>query len=63
MVESIEGNDKLIGRGDKKDQVVDLFMPPIRKETPSFEAQDLLIEVNLRTDDEPRQTKISGLLG
>ena len=29
---------------------------------PSFEAQDPLVEVNLRTDEEPRITKISGLL-
>ena len=37
-------------------------MPSIKKEAPSFETQDSLIEVNLGTIDKPRQTKISGLL-
>ena len=29
---------------------------------PNFEAQDPLVEVDLGTDEEPRMTKISGLL-
>ena len=29
---------------------------------PSFKAQDPLIEVNLRTEEEPRMTKVNDLL-
>ena len=58
--ELVEKDDKVIKK--KENQVVDLFMAPIRREIPSFEAQDPLIKVNLRTIDEPRMTKISDLL-
>ena len=34
-----------------------MVVPPIKREVPSFEAQDLLIEVNLGIVDEPRQIK------
>ena len=37
-------------------------MSPIKREIPSFEAQDPLIEVNLEIIDEPWLTKISGFL-
>ena len=57
-----EGNDQLIRKGDEKDQVTDLAIPPISWEVSSFEAQDPLIEVNLGKIDESRQTKINGLL-
>ena len=40
-----EGNNQLIGKRDEKDQVADLVMSLIRREMPSFEAQDPLIEV------------------
>ena len=52
----------MIIEGNEKDQVIDLVRSPIKREGPSFEAQDLLMDVNLGTVDEPRQTKISGLL-
>ena len=58
----MDGNYQLAGKGDGKDQVIDLVMPPIKREVSSFEAQDPLIKVNLRTVDEPRQTKINSLL-
>ena len=51
-----ESNDQLIRKGNEKDQVVDLVMLPIKREVPSFEAQDPLIEVSLGTVDESRQT-------
>ena len=46
----------------REDQAADVFVSPIKREIPSFEAQDPLIEVNLRTLNELRMTKISGLL-
>ena len=46
----------------REDQVADVFVSPIKREIPSFEAQDPLIEVNLGTLNELRMTKISGLL-
>ena len=46
----------------RKNQAADLFVSPIKSKIPSFKAQDPLIEVNLGTVDEPRMTKISGLL-
>ena len=58
----MDGNYQLAGKGDGKDQVIDLVMPSIKREVSSFEAQDPLIKVNLRTVDEPRQTKINSLL-
>ena len=58
--ELTEKDDKVIEK--KENQVADLCMSPIKREIPSFEAQDPLIEVNLGTIDESRMTKISGLL-
>ena len=37
-------------------------MSPVKREIPSFEAQDPLVDVNLGIVDESRLTKISGLL-
>ena len=62
LISLIKDNDKLIGKGDGKYQVTNLVVPSIRREVLNFEAQDPLIEVNLGTVDESRQTKISGLL-
>lgn len=56
--ELAEKDDEAIG--EEKDQ--ELYVSPIKREVPSFEAQDPLIEVNLGTTNEPRVTKISGLL-
>ena len=39
-----------------------MCVSPIKREIPSFQAQDPPIEVNLGTIDEPRMTKSSGLL-
>ena len=58
----IGDDEQLTGRKDKEDQVIDLIMSPIKREIPSFETQDPLVEVNLGTIDEPRLTKVSGFL-
>ena len=62
LIGLIEGSDQLTRKRDEKDQVTDFFMSPIRREVSSFKSQDPLIEANLGTVDESRQTKISGLL-
>lgn len=41
---------------DYKDQAID---SPIQRKPPTFEAQDLLLDVNLGTLEEPRMTKVS----
>ena len=58
--ELAEKDDKVMEK--EENQAIDLCVSPIRREIPSFEAQDPLIKVNLRTIDEPRMTKISDLL-
>ena len=58
--ELAEKDDEVIEK--EENQAINLCVSPIKREAPSFEAQDPLIEVNLGTVDEPRMTKISGLL-
>ena len=60
--ETMEDENWGARKQNKEDANTKLFMSLIKIEAPSFEAQDPLIEVNLRTAEEPRQTKISGLL-
>ena len=59
-IKSIE--DKEIKKQEKLEALKDHVMSPIKKETHSFEAEDPLIEVNLGIANEPRLTKVSGLL-
>ena len=58
--ELAEKDNQVMKKG--QDQATNLFMSPIKREIPSFEAQNPLIEVNLGTVNKLRMTKISALL-